>query len=80
MGCLTMPKGVQTKRYAPEFKKLVVETMQKENLSDCGTARLLTERKKAGRREYCKAPPELLRRGFAFDHLKCLRQMWNTKC
>lgn len=45
MGCLTMPKGVQTKRYAPEFKKLVVETMQKENLSDCGTARLLTERK-----------------------------------
>ncbi len=49
MGCLTMPKGVQTKRYAPEFKKLVVETMQKENLSDCGTARLLTERKKAGR-------------------------------
>ena len=46
MGCLTMPKGVRTKRYAPEFKKLVVETMQKENLSDCGTARLLTERKK----------------------------------
>ena len=34
-----MPKGVQTKRYTPEFKKLVVENMQEENLSDCGTAR-----------------------------------------
>lgn len=28
-----MPKGVPNKRYTPEFKKLVVETMQKENLS-----------------------------------------------
>ena len=27
-----MPKGVPNKRYAPEFKKLVVETMQKERL------------------------------------------------
>ena len=27
-----MPKGVPNKRYTPEFKKLVVETMQKENL------------------------------------------------
>ncbi len=25
-----MPKGVPNKRYIPEFKKLVVETMQKE--------------------------------------------------
>ena len=31
MGCLTMPKGIPNKRYTPEFKKLVVETMQKEN-------------------------------------------------
>lgn len=28
-----MPKGVANKRYTPEFKKLVVETMQKEKLS-----------------------------------------------
>lgn len=28
-----MPKGVPNKRYTPEFKKLVVETMQKEKLS-----------------------------------------------
>lgn len=34
-----MPKGVPNKRYTPEFKKLVVETMQKENLSYSETAR-----------------------------------------
>lgn len=28
-----MPKGIPNKRYTPEFKKLVVETMQKEHLS-----------------------------------------------
>ena len=28
-----MPKGVPDKRYTPEFKKLVVETMQQEQLS-----------------------------------------------
>ncbi len=28
-----MPKGIPYKRYTPEFKKLVVETMQKECLS-----------------------------------------------
>ena len=28
-----MPKGVPNKRYTPEFKKLVVETMLKETLS-----------------------------------------------
>ena len=27
MGCFAMPKGVPNKRYTPEFKKLVVETM-----------------------------------------------------
>ena len=25
-----MPKGVPNKRYTPEFKKLVIETMQEE--------------------------------------------------
>ena len=34
-----MPKGVPNKRYTPEFKKLVVETMMKEKLSYCETAR-----------------------------------------
>ena len=39
MGCLTMPKGIPNKRYTPEFKKLVVETMQKEKLGYKETAR-----------------------------------------
>ena len=39
MGCLTMPKGIPNKRYTPEFKKLVVETMMKEKLSYRETAR-----------------------------------------
>ena len=34
-----MPKGVPNKRYTPEFKKLVVETMQKEKMSYRETAR-----------------------------------------
>ncbi len=32
MGCLTMPKGIPNKRYTPEFRKQVVETMQEEKL------------------------------------------------
>ena len=34
-----MPKGVPNKRYTPEFKKLVIETMQKEKLSYSETCR-----------------------------------------
>ena len=34
-----MPKGVPNKRYTPEFKKLVVETMIKEKLSYSETSR-----------------------------------------
>ena len=34
-----MPKGIPNKRYTPEFKKMVVETMQKEKLSYKETAR-----------------------------------------
>ena len=34
-----MPKGVANKRYTPEFKKLVVKTMQKERISYRETAR-----------------------------------------
>ena len=33
-----MPKGVPNKKYTPEFKKLVVETMQEEHLGYCKTA------------------------------------------
>ena len=33
-----MPRGIPNKRYTPEFKKLVVETMRKENLSYRETA------------------------------------------
>ena len=33
MGCFSMPKGVPNKRYTPEFKKLVIETMYQEHLS-----------------------------------------------
>ena len=39
MGCFSMPKGVPNKRYTPEFKKLVLETMMKEMLSYRETAR-----------------------------------------
>ena len=39
MGCLTMPKGIPNERYTPEFKKLVIETMQKEKLGYKETAR-----------------------------------------
>ena len=39
MGCFIMPKGIPNKRYTPEFKKLVVETMMKEKLSYRETAR-----------------------------------------
>ena len=34
-----MPKGEPNKRYTPEFKKLVVETMQREKLGYRETAR-----------------------------------------
>ena len=33
MGCFAMPKGTPNKRYTPEFKRLVVETMREEDLS-----------------------------------------------
>ena len=34
-----MPKGVANKRYTPEFKKTVIETMLQEKLSYKETAR-----------------------------------------
>jgi len=34
-----MLKGIPIKRYTPEFKKMVIETMQNEKLSYCETVR-----------------------------------------
>ncbi|WP_394266031.1 transposase, partial [Anaerotignum sp.] len=34
-----MSRGVPNKRYTPEFKKMVIETMLEEKLSYCETAR-----------------------------------------
>ena len=34
-----MPKGIPNKRYTGEFKQMVVETMMREKLSYCETAR-----------------------------------------
>ena len=34
-----MPKGIPNKRYTPEFKKMVIETMMEEKLSYRETAR-----------------------------------------
>ena len=57
-----MPKGVPNKRYTPEFKKLVVETMQKEKLSYRETARQFEindhERVAAWERIYLEEGPE----------------------
>ena len=67
MGCIFMPKGVPNKRYTPEFKKLVVETMQKEKLSYRETARQLDisdhKRVAAWERVYLEDGPE----GLAVD-------------
>jgi len=39
IGVFFMSKGRPNKRYAPEFKVMVVETIRKEKLSYCGAAR-----------------------------------------
>ena len=67
MGCFSMPKGVPNKRYTPEFKKLVVETMQQEKLSYRETARQFEinddKRVAAWERIYLTEGPE----GFAIE-------------
>ena len=67
MGCISMPKGVPNKRYTPEFKKMVVETMRKEKLSYCETARQFEisdhKRVAAWERIYLTEGPE----GFAIE-------------
>ena len=67
MGCFSMAKGVPNKRYTPEFKKLVIETMQKEKLSYRETARRFeisdNKRIAAWERIYLEEGPE----GFAIE-------------
>ena len=62
-----MAKGVPNKRYTPEFKKLVVETTQKEKLSYRETARRFeisdSKRIAAWERIYLEEGPE----GFAIE-------------
>ena len=66
-GVFYMPKGVPNKRYTPEFKKLVVETMQKEKISYRETARQFEisddKRIAAWERIYLEEGPE----GFAIE-------------
>ena len=67
MGCFSMPKGVPNKRYTAEFKKLVIETMQKEKLSYSETCRRFDvnsrDRIKSWERIYLEEGPE----GFAIE-------------
>ena len=62
-----MSKGVPNKRYTPEFKKLVIETMQEEKLSYSETCRRFEvnsrDRIKSWERIYLEEGPE----GFAVE-------------
>ena len=62
-----MPKGIPNKRYTPEFKQMVVETMREENLSYHETARKFEisghERIRQWERIYLEEGPE----GFAIE-------------
>ena len=62
-----MPKGVPNKRYTPEFKKLVIETMQEEKLSYSETCRRFEvssrDRIKSWEQIYLEEGPE----GFAVE-------------
>ena len=87
MGCLTMPKGIPNKRYTPEFKKLVVETMQKEKLSYRETARQFEigdhHRIQDWERIYLTEGPEgfsIERRGRSSKGRKRQRKICRPKC
>ncbi len=66
-GVFAMPKGVPNKRYTPEFKKLVIETMQEEELSYSETCRRFDvnsrDQIKSWERIYLEEGPE----GFAVE-------------
>lgn len=67
-GVIYMPKGQPNKRYTPEFKKFVIETMRTEKLSYSETARRFEindhKRIMAWERIYLEEGPE----GFAAEH------------
>ena len=72
-----MPKGVPNKRYTPEFKKLVVKTMQKERISYRETARQFEisddKRVAVWERIYLEEGPKgfaIERRGAELEYLK----------
>ena len=62
-----MPKGVPNKRYTPEFKKLVIETMREDKLSYSETCRRFEvnsrDQIKSWERIYLEEGPE----GFAVE-------------
>ena len=62
-----MPKGVPNKRYTPEFKKLVIETMREDKLSYSETCRRFEvnsrDQIKSWERIYLEEGPE----GFAIE-------------
>ncbi len=61
-----MPRGVPNKKYTPEFKKMVVETMREEELGYCETAERFGVRHKRVQdweRIYLEEGPE----GFAVE-------------
>ena len=72
-----MPKGVPNKRYTPEFKKLVIETMQEEKLSYSETCRRFEinsrDRIKSWERIYLEEGPE----GFAVERRGRSSKLYN---
>ena len=76
-----MPKGIPNKRYTPEFKKMVIETMQGEELGYRETAQRFENRSdrqvRNWERIYLTEGPEVFaveRRGAGVDRLFGLLQ------
>ena len=74
-----MPKGIPNKRYTPEFKQLVVETMRKERLSICETMRRFEINDhgiiKRWERIYLEEGPE----GLAIERRERKNSSWSSK-
>ena len=74
-----MPKGIPNKRYTPEFKQLVVETMRKERLSICETMRRFEIKDhgiiKRWERIYLEEGPE----GLAIERRGRKNSSWSSK-
>ena len=74
-----MPKGIPNKRYTPEFKQLVVETMRKERLSICETMRRFEINDhgiiKRWERNYLEEGPE----GLAIERRGRKNSSWSSK-